>query len=85
MRDFHIFYQRIAEVHNRADWKTPFAHIEQEQENDPLPQEIHLKSENAIDAEEKLQNSMHVEENIFDSGLCEYTKNKFLLCTTNKF
>nr|XP_014092312.1 transcription factor grauzone [Bactrocera oleae] len=67
LRDFHIFYQRIAEVHNRADWKTPFAHIEQEQENDPLPQEIHLKSENAIDAEEKLQNSMHVEENIFDS------------------
>ncbi|XP_017483361.1 PREDICTED: transcription factor grauzone-like isoform X2 [Rhagoletis zephyria] len=67
LRDFHIFYQRVAEVHNRADWKTPFAHIEQEQENDPLPQEIQLKSEDATNSEEKLQTSADMEGNLFDS------------------
>ncbi|CAD7013661.1 unnamed protein product [Ceratitis capitata] len=68
LRDFHIFYQRVAEVHNRADWKTPFAGIEQEHENDPLPQEIQLKSEETPDLEEKLQNSSaNADEFLFDS------------------
>ncbi|XP_053962685.1 zinc finger protein 892 [Anastrepha ludens] len=67
LRDFHIFYQRVAEVHNRADWKTPFGRIEQEQENDPLPQEIQLKSEDGTVSEEKLQNSVEEGGNLFDS------------------
>ncbi|XP_067632912.1 transcription factor grauzone-like [Eurosta solidaginis] len=68
LRDFHIFYQRVAEVHNRADWKTPFSHIAQEQEHDPLPQEVQLKSEdaNTTDAS-KILNSNDVESNLFDT------------------
>uniref|UniRef100_A0A0A1WQR4 Transcription factor grauzone n=1 Tax=Zeugodacus cucurbitae TaxID=28588 RepID=A0A0A1WQR4_ZEUCU len=65
LRDFHKFYQRIAAIHNHADWKTPFVHIEHE--DDPLPQEIHIKSEVTDDAEEKLQNSINVGENMFES------------------